>query len=397
MFALLLATALAGPPQQVDDYVQLALSHHPALEAADARADGLDERVHLARALPDPRLSAGFFVQSVETRVGPQQVRLGVQQPLPFPTKLVQSGKAAASEAEAGRLSRDARALEVERDVREAFWTLWEVRELHTLQTEHLVLLEGLAHTVRGHLEVGRASLADVQQVELARFRLGDDLDALVAEERVAEARLIAALGTSPEQLVVSASPEPVRTGAIEGPLHPALQALDRQLQAKEHAARAAGADRLPDLTVGLDWIVTGPASMDGVDDSGKDALVAGVGLSVPLWQGNHGVALARSAEQTVQAERRARLEALQAELAITRTRLDDSARRVETVERTLLPQAEAAYEAVLGELTVGRGSIAEALLAQRALLDLGSRSVRALAENQRQQAHLAALRGVEG
>lgn len=351
------------------------------------------------RTLPEPRVSVGGFVQSVETRVGPQQVRLGVQQAIPWPSRLVQAGKAASSAADAAELSVDASERQVREQVELAYWSLWQVREQRSLRAEHLLILEGLAATVRGRVEVGQASLADLQQVELSRSRLEDMLATLGAEEVARIAQLRAAVGEG-----VDAAPtttEPALAELPEGDLsaasHPRLRSLDAMASSADHRARAAAGQRLPDFTVGADWIVTGPARMGGVSDSGKDAVALGVGLKVPLWQGTYGhdVAAARRTEESLRSRRQAREDELQAAVEATAARVRNSARRVRLVEQTLLPQAQAAYEAVLGEYAVGRAQVAQTLLAQRDLLDLAVDRVAAQAEHQMQWARLTSLTGV--
>ena len=72
----------ATPP---DGYVRYALYHSPAVEAAYQRWAAVSERLPQVRALPDPRLNFGFFLDEVETRTGPQQARFGVSQSFPWP------------------------------------------------------------------------------------------------------------------------------------------------------------------------------------------------------------------------------------------------------------------------------------------------------------------------
>lgn len=224
---------------------------------------------------------------------------------------------------------------------------------------------------------MGQASLADLQQVELSRSRLEDTLATLTSEEGARTAALRAAVGAGVDAAPTSA--EPVLVELPEGELaatsHPRLRSLDAMASSAEHRARAAAGQRLPDLTVGADWIVTGPARVDGVADSGKDAIALGVGMTVPLWQGayGHDVAAARHTEASLRARRLAGQDELQAAVEATAARVRDSARRVRLVEQTLLPQAQAAYEAVLGDYAVGRAPVSQTLLAQRDLLDLAA------------------------
>jgi outer membrane protein TolC len=66
-----------------------------------------------------------------------------------------------------------------------------------------------------------------------------------------------------------------------------------------------------------------------------------------------------------------------------------DSARRVRLLENTLLPQAEAAYEAVLGGFQAGRGDIARVILSINALLEISVESIEVRADHQMAWARL--------
>lgn len=400
MLVALAGLALAAVPGDgdVETYVEEALTRHPDLEADRSAWRASQERIPSHRSLPDPRVTVGGFVQSVETRVGPQQVRLGVQQAIPWPSRLVHAGRAAEMEAQASQWEVEATERKVRERVEVAYWRLWLVRAQQTLRTEHLTLLDGLAATVRGRVEVGQASLADLQQVDLSRSRLEDALASLAAEEDARIAALRASVGGDLDSTVTREEPGAVRvpSGDLTPAMHPRLRALDALGSSADHGVRSAAGRRLPDLTVGADWIVTGPARMNGVPDSGKDAVALGVGLQVPLWQGvyGHDVAAARHVADSLRARLRAREDELVAEVGATAARVRDTARRVDTVEQTLLPQARAAYEAVLGEYTVGRAQVAQTLLAQRDLLDLALDRVEAQAAHRIQWARLSALTG---
>jgi outer membrane protein TolC len=85
-----------------------------------------------------------------------------------------------------------------------------------------------------------------------------------------------------------------------------------------------------------------------------------------------------------------------EAELASTLANLRDAKRRVELYQMTLVPQAETAYDSVLGSYTVGRGTVAQSLLAHRDLLELRIELERARADHARTWARLEELVGRE-
>jgi len=393
----LLATATADAAEgEVSGYVAAALEQSPEVRAAFHRWQSAVHRVARARTLPEPTLRFGVFVQSVETRVGPQQARISVQQAFPWPTKLTAGGKAASADARAAQAVLEATSLSVAHRVQAAFWSLWEVRTTNALHREHLEIVTGLSRTVRSRVEIGGATLADLQQIDLSRARLEDAIHSMDERETTAEARLRAVQGRRTAQTLPTTS-EPTLAAVGETDLthevlaHPLLRVLAHGADASDARARAAAADRLPGFAVSGDWIVTGPAIVTGTPDSGKDAVVAGVGLRIPLWQGTytHEISAQRRMADALRSEHAARGDRAIADLASALSSVRDSERRVRVLSGTLLPQARASYSSVLGNYTVGQSAVAQTLLSQRDLLDLSVELATASADHQRAWAQL--------
>jgi outer membrane protein TolC len=116
----------------------------------------------------------------------------------------------------------------------------------------------------------------------------------------------------------------------------------------------------------------------------------------VPLWQGTYGheIASQQAMADAQRSEQQARGDRAVAALQATLSQVRDSERRVDVVSGTLLPQARAAYASVLGGYTVGQSAVAQTLLGQRDLLDLGVQLARASADHQRAWAQLDQLVG---
>lgn len=362
-------------------YVAAALARNPEIQAAFARWQASVHRISKARRLPEPTLAFGYFIESIETRVGPQQARISLQQAFPWPTRLSASADAAAAQARAAERRFESQALSVARGVAEAYWALWELRRTRALEREHLDVLRGLAESARARIATGAAMLADVQQLDLAAARLEDRLRGLDEAERARAAELRRVIGLrgsvpvpthgAPSEAVLPG--EGVAELAHAARRHPRIEGAGLKAVAAEAAARAEALDRWPSFTVGTDWIITGEAAQPGVVDSGKDALMLSAGLRLPLWQGSYGesVDAARAEARAEHAEQRALLDRAIAELETTLSQLRDAVRRVALFRTTLVPQAHSAFESVLGAYTVGRAGVAQLLLAQRDLLEL--------------------------
>jgi len=373
-------TAAASDPA-LQALLDRARAESPAVRATHADWQAAVMRVGGAGRLPEPTLSVGVFVQPVETRVGAQQGRVSLQQGTPWPTALGAQRDGAQAQALAARARHDATTLSVTGEVRRRYWTLWEVRAAQRVHRSHLDVLDGLARSLRARVAVGAASLADVQQVDLSRARLADALASMEAAERSAEAAVRAAVGLDPQAPVPTGAEGPplavpaLDTGALIAlaQAHPLLAESTARSAAADAHLRGANAQRLPGFMVGVDWIPTAPAAMPDVEDSGKDAVMVGVGLRLPLWQRSYAAQV--SAARATQAAEAARLDGAADRVAAgvvdAAARVRDGARRVRVVERTLLVQAEATYSSLLGAMTVGQASTAQVLLAQRDLLEL--------------------------
>jgi outer membrane protein TolC len=264
------------------------------------------------------------------------------------------------------------------------------IRALRKIHTEHLNVLRSLSESILARVEIGASSLSDQQQVDLSVARLEDMLAGMDQEEASAQAQLRASVGRrGTDALPTDERPLDARLPAeAEDTLenaalqHPLLQSLDHRAVAHEQTARALRAEALPSLSVGADWIITGQATMPDVPGSGKDAVIVGGGLSLPLW-GSYGEnANAEQAEaRATRSERIAYENRSLSELRTALAQVRDAVRRVDTYEHTLVPQAESAYSSVLGSYVTGRGTVAQALLAQRDLLDIRAELQRARAD----------------
>ncbi len=376
----------------LEAYVAHAYAHSPELEARYARWRAETRRIRGAARLPDPTVRYTGFILPVETRGGPQRHRVSVQQRFPWPTQITAARDAASQRAWAQQQAFEAEALRIRERVVTAYWRLWLVREVEAVEAEQREVLAALSEAARARLETGRASLADLQQTDLQRVRLQDELDGLDEQERGLGAMLLGAAAvderteaptrpTPPELREVAESPDEL-LAAIEA--HPDLERLELLAQAHEQQARAEEGKRRPGFSLSVDWIEIGPGPDPAADISGRDALGVGVGIEVPVWgRAEKERAEASRAEASARRADRAALRlAARTELEVQLAAVRDSARRAQLHESTLVPQATGVLESRLGQYAVGEGTLDSILIAQRDLVALEEGLARARAEH---------------
>ncbi|MFW5921244.1 MAG: TolC family protein [Polyangiales bacterium] len=391
----------------LDAYVKYAMLRSPALRASFEQWHAATERISPQRRLPEPTVSYTYFVRNVETRVGPQEHKLGIQQKFPWPTKLTAGAEAQSDEAEAARERFEAQALALEAEVEQLYWRLWAVHRVHDVFNEQEGVLETLEQTVKARVETGQASLADLMQVQLALTRHRDHHGTHMQMIRRMSADLVATIGAP------SGTPTPIHTDGPRPGLpamdeaelreaalaHPRVEAYEYLAQSSDAQVEGEQAERFPSFGVGLDWVLTGEArGAAAPQDSGKDAVMLTVSASVPLWGESYSDAM-DAAEAEAAAHRAsgdAAARAAEAELEEALSKVRDAQRRIALYSGTLIPQAEAVHEALRGDYQTGRTDLAQLLMSERELLELRDVLVDARADHAIAWAHLEGVVGRE-
>ncbi len=377
----------------LESYIATALRQSPSLRAAFERWRAAIHRISQARRLPEPTLTYGYFIQSVETRVGPQRHRVGLSMGFPWPTKLTAGADAASIAARSKQRQFEGEALIVGRHVAEAYWRIWLVQQTRLVQRDQLEVLRALSEATRVRVEVSRAILADLNQVDLAVSRAEDTLSGLDERERAFSAELLAAIGSTsgratpidPAQAPTGGVPAVSRATLIDAATaHPRVEARELMSESALSKVRRARADRAPSFMVGLDWIETGEAMDATTPGSGSDPVIVMVGLRLPVWNAAYRGAEeeARSESEAFRADAADARNSAEAALEQVLSAIRDADRRISLYRDTLNPQAEAAYLSVVGAYQTGSTTVAATLIAQRELLELQLGLIQAQAQH---------------
>ena len=127
--------------QMLSAYLNQTALHSPELEAAFYRWKAALERIPQVRALPDPRFTFAYYLENVETRVGPQEARLALFQTFPWFGVLDLKGDVAAQEANAAKAQYDALKLKIFYDVKKAFYEYAYLAQALRITREDIELL----------------------------------------------------------------------------------------------------------------------------------------------------------------------------------------------------------------------------------------------------------------
>jgi outer membrane protein TolC len=348
--------------------LHVALERNPRIHAARERALASTELSAIGRSLPDPQIMLGWYETPVETRVGPQEASFGVQQRIPWPSKL-------SARADLGRTTAQREVVAYERVARdvlvETAQTAYEIAYLD----EAIEIAAGIApllerYTAAAARDDTGSALSELFRAETQRAQLDNDR-VLLAELRAAEEEHLRALLDlsvgAPVGTPLVAVPPLEETGFEE--LLALAQAHNQELKeagiAVEEAAlrtSLARKDRLPDFTLGYMRIFTGSVeTVVPLPDNGKDAQIFSLGLSVPLWANKNSARIrnARALERAaIQEHLQARL-SLRSRLARVWFRVGNAQRLARLYGEVLVPRAQRSARTAEDLLAAGKGTLA--------------------------------------
>lgn len=364
----------------VEDYFRIAASNHPSLRASFERWNAAASGVAREKGWPDPVINYGYYIEPVQTAVGPQQHRLGLSQTIPWFGKLSSKGTAAEQTALAAEQDFAEARLQLFERVSEAYYEYAYLGEAIRVTEENLDLLTQLEVVVRARYRTQSALYSELIKAQVEQGVLEDRLATLRDRRGAVSARLNETLGRGaesplpwPASLAAPAlavpEPEQVRARILAG--NPQLLSLDRQIRAGRSRVEVEQKNALPDFNVGVQTILTGKSELTSFEGQGADAWVVTVGLALPLWRGQYRGAedAARASERMLEHQYRDRQLDLLAEAEDVLFRLRDSGRKVSLYGDSLIPKARQSLEATARSLETGEATFLDFVDAQRTLL----------------------------
>lgn len=287
-----------GKGQTLDDYLVIATENNPDLKASYTQFEAALQRVNQVNALADPRLSFGYFISPIETRVGPQRARLSLTQIFPWFGTLKAKENSAKFFAEAKYQHFLDQKNKLFWQVHQAYYPLLELDKHIDLVQENMEILKTYKRLATSAYENNRGSLADVIRVDIMIENAETELSILKDQKvplRVNFNRLLNRADTTIVQLSDSLEFKPVEKDYRKDSLlvnNPQLTALDLQneaIKANEEVAKKAA---YPQFGVGVDYAFIGERTDVTIPDNGQDAFMPMVSMSIPIFRKKYKAAI---------------------------------------------------------------------------------------------------------
>jgi cobalt-zinc-cadmium efflux system outer membrane protein len=365
---------------RLSELIDEALERNPEVMAAKERWSSAQEIIDARRALPDPQLSYTYFVENIETRVGPQRHILGARQTLPFFGKRDLRAEIATKEAENLKYLYEATRSEVIHQVQRVYYDLFYLSTVLDITHNEKALLDRFERIARVKYETGSGLQQNILKVQVEISKLNERLLVLEKQRQTMEAMLNTLLDKPPTRpLGKPIEPELVEVSAgldellkLARERRPEVSAAQALVERSASAYKLARKDYSPDLTIGLNYIEVGERS-EPVRDNGQDAFSVMLSINLPIWQKKLS-AQAKSALKMIASEKSSYQDILNRTLFEVKDhffKMETAWETIQLYESTLIPQAEQSMESAEAGYITGIMSFLDVLDAERVLLGI--------------------------
>lgn len=281
----------------LDDYVLAAQKQNAGIRSAYHQWEAAVEQIAVAKGWPNPTLSFGYFLENVETAVGPQEYKVGLTQMIPWFGKLGTQGKVQTAQSEILFHRLQQKRLAVESQTKLVYYDYYFLEKAIEITRQNIDLVQNWEWVVQSKYKTAISSHLDVIKTQIELINLKDDLKSLEGKKRPLLQKFQEILndttlstvfiGDSLEFLTISLEKTQLLKMALGN--NPGLLAAGSLVTKQTHALKRARLEYFPDFGLGVDRIGTGESeNSPPPTDSGKDPMVFKVSLSLPIWLGKN-------------------------------------------------------------------------------------------------------------
>lgn len=293
---LLVITNTVFAQDELNRYLEISADNNPELKAKFNEYLAALEVVPQVKSLPDPQLAFAYFIQPVETRLGPQQVSFSLTQMFPWFGTLSAREDVAVKNAKARYEAFEDAKSNLFFEVKASYYDLYFIKQAIRITTSNIKLLNTIRDIAIIKVESGSVSAVDQLRVDMELLDLENNLALLKDKWDVNLVKFNKLLNIEkyseviiPEELWDDDLPYTKQAvlDSLQQKNHQIknLDYLIKSYQSKEALAKKNG---MPNISVGVDYIMIGTSDNDMVDPAlnGQDAILfPKIGITIPLYR----------------------------------------------------------------------------------------------------------------
>ena len=293
----LFASMQIANAQTLDDYFKIAAENNPGLRAKHKEFEIAMQKLPQVNSLPDPNFSFGYFVSPVETRVGPQIMRLSLTQMFPWFGTLEAQENTAALYAKAKYQSFLNERNKLYYRLASVYYSLYEINKLIEIERENIEILESYKSISISKFENSQGSMVDALRVDLSLEESSTDIEILNKSKAplIVDFNNILNRRENEEPAIADtiniegfSKPYPKDSLLVNNPV---LEEIEFKMDAARASEISAQKQGLPKFGFGLDYVMIGERNDINPADNGKDAFMPMITFSIPIYRGKYDAA----------------------------------------------------------------------------------------------------------
>ncbi len=399
---IILATGYGVLAQEpLNRYLETAAQNNPALKAKFNDYMAELEKIPQVGTLPDPQLVFGYFAMPVETKNGPQRFNISFTQLFPWFGTLGSREDVFANTAKAKYEAFEETKSKLFFDVRSSYYDLYFVKKGIDVTLENIRILRSFRRLALIKVEAGKSSGVDELRVEMDLANLENDLALLKDRYQVFAVKFNNLLnvdsnaGIEIPDTLWSDDLLLTRQAVLDTLLQKnhQLRSLDYKFESFKSKEELAQKNGTPNIILGVDYINIGKVS--GVDNSGKDALLFKVGITLPFYRKKY-TSLVNEAlylQQSTKDQKEEKINALETLFEKVYSEYADANRRI-TLFKKQSDLASKATRILESEYSFSGKNFEEVLRMERSLLKYSLELEKARADKQAAIAFINYLMG---
>lgn len=292
-YIFLFISISASAQDPLDGYLVTAAENNQALKVKFNEYMAALERVPQVGALPDPTVAFGYFIQPIETRLGPQQAKIAVSQMFPwFGTLSAREHSAEALAKSKYEMFEEAKS-KLFYDVKATYYNLFFAEKAIAITLQNVDILSSFKRLA--NVKVESASAIDLYRVEMEINDLENQLASLRDNSTMLRVKFNTLLNVDVDSGVqISDQLTGVELTSKQAELdsiianNNSLASFDYQLEGLEYRKTSAKKEGLPQFSVGFEYAFIGEGNSTA-SNAGQDAFVfPKVGLTIPLYRSKY-------------------------------------------------------------------------------------------------------------
>jgi len=289
IFLLLLAPISYS--QSLSELIDQAVKESLDIQLIDNAYQVALQKAPQVSQFPNTEVGIGGFPLPVQTRVGPQFVRLSATQMFPQFGILSDKVDVENSKSKVILEKKKVRALKIVYDIKQNYYQLYELRNSQQIIQKNMDLLHSLERLAEAKIRSGKSSAADVVRIQINKEKLQQKLDVLESKETIPLVRLNELLERPLETeitikqdfdlAILTYNKETILTNIAEK--NPALNQLALRQEVSKKAIELNKTNKKPSFGVGMDYILVGNRKDVEIAQNGRDILQVRATVKFPI------------------------------------------------------------------------------------------------------------------